>query len=298
MRPLNKLAMPGSRMAIVLLSAVLLLAGCQPKADDAAAQVKAPPAPAGAQGSSSAPDGRPAADAPAAESGSPADKGAPAPENHVQIGAVTYLKLEIENGTVVIKPAAAGEQPSARWDILPSSEPHAAPASSLKVTVEELGGELTVADEYTGPQQAQRPQLVLRIFLPPMERIAASLGNGELTIDGSEEVDAELGNGTLTLSGHFAACEASLGNGELAADLLLTAGEHRLSCSSGLLEIRLRPGSDVAYTAEAGLGKITLGGVEGKVDKHTVSQSASGTLGAGRAQLSVSSGVGEIRFTQ
>jgi hypothetical protein len=208
---------------------------------------------------------------------------------------VTSLKLEIANGDVTIKPSADARA-SLDWTVKAGNGANAAAADTLQVSAELSGGKLVIHDDYSGGKHLQRPGVSLTVNLPASAVIDAALGNGDLRIDSNAKLAASLGNGTLTLAGHCPAAEASVGNGTLKTDWLIGGGEYDLSVGNGSIELGVEDGSSYKFDATTGMGAIDLNGMPGQLSKTLTSQSANGTLGAGEGNLSLSVGLGDIRF--
>lgn len=219
------------------------------------------------------------------------------PIGRQQFGSLTELDLSIENGTVRIEQAAAGSQPTARWEITPSDSPHAAPADSLSVEAREENGVLRFEDRYHGPLTQDRPHIELTLSVPAGIPIDATLGNGKLSIAASGPLTTNLGNGDLHLSGSFTGCEAHLGNGTLSIAAQLTGGKQHFDVGNGNLMLKLLDGSSAKYRAVTGIGVINLGGLPGKVTQNMMNQTAEGTLDAGAAQIELTVGAGGIELS-
>ena len=234
------------------------------------------------------------------------DQGAPASTppavagltgTHDLTAAVNALDLSIDNGTVDIKAAGPDAKPQAVWEITANGGPNAAPADTLQLYIDQQpSGKLKIYDKYTGSKLASNPQIHLTLTLPATVPVDASLGNGKLNIDSNAKLSASLGNGTLTLAGSYPASDVSVGNGTLKGDVLLSAGKHDLSVGNGTIDLGLRSGSDLVYSADSGMGTITLGGLPGKVEHALVTQSASGKLGSGAGKLDISIGHGSVKL--
>lgn len=207
------------------------------------------------------------------------------------------LKLDINNGEVVIVPLAAGSAPEAVWTIAPAKGVKPAPVDSLKLVFSESGGALSLKDDYSGPQLAQRPQLKLTLSLPIDSAVDASLGNGALSIESNGKLQARVGNGSLTLKGESPDSMAEVGNGSIKADMLVLLGQHKLKVGNGGIKLKLDSASSVNYSASTNIGTISLGGLPGSVSKEMMNQSASGSLGSGAAKLEIEVGNGGVSLS-
>jgi hypothetical protein len=282
----------------MLILGLLALGSCRQETQGGSAGGSSKSAPA-AKGS--AEDGGAGASEPKPGSGTAAGGGTSKGEQlsgENSFGELSAAKVEVGDGVLDIVPLAEGATASATWTIEAATEPNAAPLSSLKLLINESGGKLSIKEEYTGKANQRRPRVHLSLQLPAQAKLEASLGNGEMRIDNSGKLVANLGNGEMTLRGNCQSCDASLGNGDLQANLLLSQGKHSLNVGNGSLLLNLLPGSAVDYDACTGMGDIKLNGVPGKVKHSFVSQQASGSFndgGGGAAKASLNVGMGEVR---
>jgi hypothetical protein len=232
------------------------------------------------------------------ETGSAAGQAVPGVTGRQELAAsAKALTVEISNGTVDIRAAAADGQASASWEIVKAGGAPAAPANTLQLQVDQQAdGQLRIHDKYTGDKLASPPTVHLTITLPATVPVNASLGNGKLSIDSNAKLSAAVGNGTLLLAGSYPATDASVGNGDIKGEVQLGAGEHQLNVGNGAVELGLRPGSSFSFDADTGIGEVQLSGVPGKIERNMLSQTARGVLGTGDGKLEISIGNGSVKL--
>ncbi len=211
-----------------------------------------------------------------------------------ELAAVSTLVLKLDSADVTIVPVAEGVAPSAVWTISKAKGPNPAPQDSLSLTIDEQGGKVTVSDKYHGAVTSIKPQLKLTLSLPAACALEASVGNGALSIDSSGTLKADMGNGSLLLRGKPASTDITVGNGSVEGQLMLLLGQHHINLGNGGVKLKLEGSSQVSYSATTSIGQINLGSLSGSVNKNMMSQQASGTLGAGTAQLIIQVGNGGI----
>lgn len=232
-----------------------------------------------------------------------ADGGAQSPaaaagEKLLSFSAVSSLELELGSATVTVDSAASGSSAEARWSITRQAGSDAAPADSLSLEMDSTGGVLKIRDKYTGPKKARRPELKLTLSLPAGCSVECNIGNGTLTANTSGRQRLDLGNGTLILLADSADSEVNVGNGSLEATLAPQGGKTTLSVGNGSLKLKLGAGSDASYSVTTGIGQISLGGLPGTVTRNMLGAGASGSIGSGKAQLSLNVGNGGVQLSQ
>jgi len=107
-------------------------------------------------------------------------------------------------------------------------------------------------------------------------------------------IRADVQAGSLKIDGFRSPLQVSVQAGSLKASGMLCAGDSRITCEAGSVNIHLERGSSVRITARTSLGKVTLPGPAGPVAGRGAPQA---TIGAGAATLSIEGSMGSVTVT-
>ena len=137
----------------------------------------------------------------------------------------------------------------------------------------------------------------LRIAMNPDLGLDVELLAGNLVVTGVRgKVRAQMTAGSARLDGLEGPIDLHVASGSVRASGILRGGTSRIRCEMGSVALRLGPGSSVAITARATMGRVSLPGIPPprSVGWGLSTEPQSAIIGAGEGTLDVESNMGSV----
>lgn len=208
-----------------------------------------------------------------------------------------HVRVSERDGVLTIEDAHRDEPDREDWSVtLRVAAPRAMAVSAAtgvgNVDVQTAAGEVKAA---TGVGDA-------RLSAGELASVSVSSGTGNVhvaagRVGGDLEAASGVGNVTAKAAGVAGKTRVKTGTGNV--DVAFTGVQPRgdVSARSGVGDVRVRLPANAAgkFSAETGVGNLSVGGLAGViVSRSVMGASASGTVGEGGPHYSISSGTGNV----
>lgn len=169
---------------------------------------------------------------------------------------------------------------------------------SLSVDLQKVDGTLELVGDIPSDVSNASVEFDVRV---PSELPTSSVSTfvGDITVDGvAGYVDVSNETGSLTVSGTDGLSNATTNTGDIDVEVSAIDSDTSVESSTGTVEAALATGLDADVTAETTLGGVSVGSLPLNVSSGFLGETASGTLGSGTHEFSVSTDTGDIELTE